>query len=161
MNPPIKEKYIKSPEYLLELFERYVLHTKATPKQENVLHQKSGEIIQVPRERPISFVGFENWLFKEGIISQLRSYEQNENESYTAYLPIISRIKAFIYEDKADGATVGIFNASIIARELGLTEKTETESKITQTTKIDLTALSDDELRILAEMQRKSGISQT
>jgi hypothetical protein len=35
------------------------------------------------------------------------------------------------------------------------------QTEITQTTKIDLTALSDDELRILAEMQRKSGISQT
>lgn len=131
MKPPVKQKYIETPEKLLEYFEQYFEHVKSNPKHENVLHQKTGEIIKIPRERPISWVGFENWLFKNDIISQLRTYEQNENESYTAYLPIISRIKEFIYEDKADGATVGLFNASIIARELGLTEKQEIKSENT------------------------------
>ena len=87
-----------------ELFEQYVLDTKKTPKFENILIQKTGDIVQVPRERPISFIGFENWLYKNAIISQLRSYEQNDNDSYKEYLPIITRIKAFINEDKADAA---------------------------------------------------------
>lgn len=155
-----KHKYIETPEKMWELFEQYVLDTKKTPKFENILIQKTGDIVQVPRERPISFIGFENWLYKNAIISQLRSYEQNDNDSYKEYLPIITRIKAFIYEDKADGATVGIFNSSIVARELGLTEKQEIESKVTQTTKIDLSNYTDEELRLLAELQRKGGISE-
>lgn len=35
------------------------------------------------------------------------------------------------------------------------------ETEVTQTTKLDLSALTDEELRILAEMQRKSGVSET
>lgn len=155
-----KHKYIETPDKMWELFEQYVLDTKKTPKFENILIQKTGDIVQVPRERPISFIGFENWLYKNAIISQLRSYEQNDNDSYKEYLPIITRIKAFIYEDKADGATVGIFNSSIVARELGLTDKQEIESKVTQTTKIDLSNYTDEELRLLAELQRKGGISE-
>ena len=123
-----KNKYIETPLKLLELFEHYVKHTKSNPRVENVLYQKTGEIIAIPRETPLSWIGFENWLFKNDIITELKSYEQNENKSYTEYLPIITRIKGFIYQDKVEGASVGIFNASIIARELGLKEQTDITS---------------------------------
>ena len=123
-----KNKYIETPLKLLELFEQYVKHTKQNPRVENVLYQKTGEIIAIPRETPLSWIGFENWLFKNDIITHLSSYEHNENQAYTEYLPIISRIKGFIYQDKVEGASVGIFNASIIARELGLKENTDITS---------------------------------
>ena len=38
--------------------------------------------------------------------------------------------------------------------------KQEIESKVTQTTKIDLSNYTDEELRLLAELQRKGGISE-
>jgi hypothetical protein len=55
---------------------------------------------------------------------------------------------------------VGIYNPSITQRLNGLTEKQEIESKVTQTTKIDLSNYTDEELRILTELQRKGGISE-
>ena len=116
----------------------------------NILIQKTGDIVQVPRERPISFIGFENCLYKNAIISQLRTYEQNDNDSYKEYLPIITRIKAFIYEDKADGATVGIFNSSIVARELGLSDKSDVETTIKG--KLQVTEVSYEQAK---EIQKK------
>ena len=145
-----KHKYIETPERMWELFEQYVVDTKKTPKFENILIQKTGDIVQVPRERPISFIGFENWLYKNAIISQLRTYEQNDNDSYKEYLPIITRIKAFIYEDKADGATVGIFNSSIVARELGLSDKSDVETTIKG--KLQVTEVSYEQAK---EIQKK------
>lgn len=132
-----KHKYIETPEKLLEHFVNYIADTKSTPKYENIVLQKTGEIISVPRERPISFIGFENWLYNKGIISQLTDYE-SDNPSYAEYLTIITRIKKFIYEDKADGATVGIYNPNIIARELGLKEQTETEITVAEKPKMKL-----------------------
>ena len=86
----------------------------------------------------------------ENILIQLRTYEQNDNDSYKEYLPIITRIKAFIYEDKADGATVGIFNSSIVARELGLSDKSDVETTIKG--KLQVTEVSYEQAK---EIQKK------
>ena len=72
-----KHKYIETPEKMWELFEQYVVDTKKTPKFENILIQKTGDIIQVPRERPISFIGFENWLYKNAINSQFHKFKNS------------------------------------------------------------------------------------
>jgi len=45
--------------------------------------------------------------------------------NYEDFFGIVSRIKRVIYTHKFEGAVVGAFNANIIARDLGLREKTE------------------------------------
>lgn len=45
------------------------------------------------------------------------------------FLHIITQIEEIIYTQKFEGATVGIFNANIIARDLGLIEKTDANIK--------------------------------
>ena len=57
------------------------------------------------------------------------NYAKNDN-----FFGIVERIKRVIYEQKFAGATVGIFNASIIARELGLMEKPEPPKDDTEIT---------------------------
>jgi hypothetical protein len=57
------------------------------------------------------------------------NYAKNNN-----FFGIVERIKRVIYEQKFAGATVGIFNASIIARELGLMEKPELPKDDTEIT---------------------------
>lgn len=46
-------------------------------------------------------------------------------ESYKDFIPIASRVKNIIRNQKFEGAAVGAFNASIIARDLGLVDKQE------------------------------------
>lgn len=57
------------------------------------------------------------------------NYAKNDN-----FFGIVERIKRVIYEQKFAGAAVGIFNASIISRELGLTEKPEPPKDDTEIT---------------------------
>ena len=48
---------------------------------------------------------------------------------------IVTRVNNIIFVQKFEGATVGAFNSSIIARELGLSDKREIESKKIKVTK--------------------------
>ena len=44
-------------------------------------------------------------------------------------LPIITRVEAAIYSQKFEGASAGLLNANIIARDLGLADRTEVTGK--------------------------------
>jgi hypothetical protein len=48
------------------------------------------------------------------------------------FIPVITRIEAIIYTQKFEGATVGAFNANIIARDLGLADKKEIDKTTTK-----------------------------
>src|SRR5690606_18813910 len=48
------------------------------------------------------------------------------------FLPILTRVEEIIYSQKFDGEAVGVFNQSIIARDLGLVEKSETKVQVEQ-----------------------------
>ena len=80
-----------------------------------------GKIIAVERPRAMKIKAF--CIFAEIDPTTFRNYEKDE-----AYLPIITRIKDIIYCQKFEGAAVGIFNGNIIAKELGLNDKADTDS---------------------------------
>jgi hypothetical protein len=78
----------------------------------------AGTIIKIPTERPYTLQAL---CIFSGIVTQtFYNYAQTE-----AYLDITTRIREIIYSQKFEGAAVGAFNASIIARDLGLTDKTD------------------------------------
>jgi hypothetical protein len=41
------------------------------------------------------------------------------------FLEVVTRVEEIIYQQKFEGATVGVFNANIISRDLGLVDKKE------------------------------------
>jgi hypothetical protein len=51
------------------------------------------------------------------------------------FLQVVSRVERVIYTQKFEGATVGVFNSNIIARDLGLTDKREIEEVKIKVTK--------------------------
>jgi hypothetical protein len=120
-----KQKYIKSGEELRTLFVSYCEWVETHPILKEDYVGKDANRVQRELQRPLSWVGFESWLFQEGVISDLNDYENNTNDSYKDYQPIIRAIKQFIETNQFEGATVGIFNQNIIARKLGLIDKTE------------------------------------
>lgn len=126
-NPPIKQKYIETPEKLWELFIAYEAHVKANPKIREDFVGKDATMVERKLERPLTFVGFECYLHEQDVVSNLSSYEANADNSYVSYLPILTRIKQFIETDQFEGATVGIYNHNIIARKLGLVDKQESK----------------------------------
>ena len=129
--PPIKEKYIKTPERLWELFLMYRGWAKSNPYLvKDWVGGVAKEVIR-EKERPLTFIGFECYLAEEGTIQDLDQYLSNRDGRYEAYVGIITRIKKTIEAEQFEGASAGMYNANIIARKLGLTEKTDNKNENT------------------------------
>lgn len=124
-----KRKYIETPERLWELFEAYVLHERNNPMFKTEYVGRDGNEVKTALDTPITFEGFECYLSANGIIEDLGQYSANRDEAYTEYVPIIARISKNCYVHNFKGAAVGLFNANLIARKLGLTEKTDTTNR--------------------------------
>ena len=82
----------------------------------------SGQIIEVPIKRPYTlhglciFMGVNTKYFNDLKDSLRERPDINYSE-------VITRIEEIIYCNKFEGAVAGFFNANIIARDLGLTDK--------------------------------------
>ena len=125
-----KHKYIETPERLWELFTEYVAHEKNNPMYKTEYVGKEGEKVQTPLQVPITFEGFECWLADNDIITDLGHYAANTDNSYEPYRTIITRIRKNCFTQNFKGASVGLFNANIIAKKLGLVEKTENKTEL-------------------------------
>lgn len=120
MKPPIKQKYIETPDKLWELFCEYVEHERKSPMYKVEYVGKDGKEVNTPLQVPITFEGFECFLADRDIIQDLGDYSNEKNESYKSYRPIITRIRQNCFVQNFKGASVGLFNANIIAKKLGL-----------------------------------------
>jgi hypothetical protein len=123
--PPIKQKYIETPEKLWELFTQFVEHEKSNPMYKVEYVGKEGDKVNTPLQVPITFEAFECWLADEGILSHLGDYSANKDGKYESYSTIITRIRNNCFAQNFKGAAVGLFNANLIAKKLGLIEKTD------------------------------------
>ena len=85
----------------------------------------AGMIIQVPTARPYSEIGFCAYHgLGEHYINQLgKTLENAETEEEKQLSYILTRARAKCRAQKFEGATVGAFNANIIARDLGMVDK--------------------------------------
>ena len=82
--------------------------------------RRCGDIIDIPTQRPYSLSGL---LFYIGACeSYWRQFRAGEHKDF---LTVITDIENVIETQQFEGATVGIFNSNIIARKLGLVDKTD------------------------------------
>lgn len=123
--PPIKQKYIETPEKLWELFLAYVEEEKNNPMLKREYVGKDGEPVDTKLQVPIIFEGFECYVANLGIIEDLGDYSKNKDDRYKSYAPIITRIRNNCFSQNFKGAAVGLFNANLIAKKLGIAEKIE------------------------------------
>lgn len=137
-----KPKYIESPEKLWEYFEEYKLWAEKHPYLWHDFVGKDATEVWKKRKRPITMVGFEAYLNKQGILADLKDYHSNKDERYTEYAPIIRAIKNEIHQDIIEGATAGVYQQNIAARLTGLADKKEIEHTI-PTPFINVDPLSD------------------
>lgn len=121
----------------------YIKYAKAHPIIEKQLHQKTGKLIDIPKERPLTIEGLCNYI-GIGVTTLYQYTKQKDNETTEererrdAYTKVIARIKQIIYDDKLTGAAAGIYNANIIIRDLGLTDKKEIQETAPKRIKIEL-----------------------
>jgi len=143
-----KNKYIESPEKMWEYFVAYKKEVKENPiyvseqKRGNTIlpkdlssidsetiNQSLNPIIDLPKEKPLTFIGFQNWLDDNDIITDVTDYFENKDNRYDQYIRICSRIKRNIQQDQIEGGMAGIYNPSITQRLNGLVDKSETTVK--------------------------------
>ena len=137
-------KAIETPEELLKYFEAYKKWVEKTPYLIHDFVGKDAVEVRKEKSRPLTWSGFEAFLYRSNIISQLTHYEQNDRGAYEEYLPIIRRIKAECRGVLIDGALSGIFNANLTARIEGLTEHAEVNITANRKAVADLFPLDDD-----------------
>ena len=132
-----KNKYIESPERLWEYFEAYVLHEKGNPMFKVDYVGKDGEEKNTPLQVPITFEGFECYLADLDIIQDLGDYSKNDDDRYFEYAPIITRVRKNCFVQNFKGASIGIFNANIIAKKLGLADKQDIKQEVTNKIEVE------------------------
>lgn len=130
MARPFGTKNIETPERLWELFEDYVEKERNNPMYKVEYVGKDGNMVNTPLQVPITFEGFECYLWDEGIVADLGKYSANTDGAYSNYVTIITRIRANCFTQNFKGASVGLFNANIISKKLGLVEKLQQDHNI-------------------------------
>lgn len=84
---------------------------------------QAGKIIEIGVHAPYTWEGFNVFLTEKIGLVNLKYYRYNFEGRYSEFEEIVSQIDAIMYTQKFNGAAVGLFNSSIIARELGLAEQ--------------------------------------
>jgi len=85
----------------------------------------AGSLIDVPTSTPMSIESF--CLYADIDRDTFKNYESNEG-SYKDFFGVTTRIRTIIESQQFEGATVGAYNPNIIARKLGLADKTDVTS---------------------------------
>lgn len=109
-----------TPEELLEKANEYFQWCLDNPlKQQDVVKYKDNfEFIELNKMRPFSLAGFCN--FADIVINTFKNYEKRKD-----FLTVTTRVRQIIDNQQFEGAASGFLNPNIIARKLGLTDKTE------------------------------------
>lgn len=123
-----REKIFSSPDILLEAACEYFEATDRRKWIKTEFNGKDAIKCEVPTETPYTLTGL--FLYLDIDRKTWDLYRQREE-----FIPVITRVEAIIYTQKFEGASVGAFNASIIARDLGLADKKD----VIQKTKISFT----------------------
>jgi len=132
-----KHKYIKTPGELYELFSKYKDSLETLEME--VPHVKLGTTV-IRTKEPMTMQGFKCFGHENGLTIQ--HYIDNPENAYSEYREIVTRIKDEIFKNNFSRASVGIYKEALIAKQLGLAEKTETkhdgEISIKQITGMDI-----------------------
>jgi hypothetical protein len=133
----VKPKKYK-PVALFKKFLDYVEWNVKNPLKEQKVFG-SGKRMTVDKMRAMTIVGFCNYAQIER--STYENYEKDEE-----YFRICVRIKDMIYQQKLEGAAADLLNPSIIAREIGLSDKSEVSGNLS----LDVT-VTKEEAKLIAD----------
>jgi len=130
----------ETPEELIEWFLEYTEWVKNNPFLVQDYVGKDGIKVDREKARPITWKGFEAWIYREKAGWFTDTYWMKDEQ----FSPIITRLKECCNSENVDGASAGVYNAVIISRLVGLKEQSETtnETRITE---------------VKVEVQRKDG----
>jgi len=122
-----RDKLFSEPSLLWESAKEYFQWVDNNPVLKEDYVGKDAERVDRKLQRPYTLAGFCVY------IGASRSWwNAFKKEATNDFLEVITRIEEIMYSQKFDGATVGVFNHSIIARDLGLVDKVENNITVEQ-----------------------------
>lgn len=124
-NPVGRPRLLKSPDEMWNLFTDYVDHARLHPVIKRELNQRTGEVIEIPIDRPLTIEGF--FTFAWDRIGDIHAYFYNKDNQYPDFSTIVMRVKESIREQQISGGMGGVYNANLTARLNGLTDKVQNE----------------------------------
>lgn len=122
-----RDKLFATPELLWEAACEYFQWCDNNPWYKIDFRGKDNEEVKIPTERPYTLTGL--CLYLNCNQAYFRNFKLQLPKDEKDFNAIISRIEETIETQQFEGATVGAYNANIIARKLGLSDKSEVEQK--------------------------------
>lgn len=120
-----RDKTFSSPEELWKSACEYFKYTDSRKWYKTEFKGSDVIEVRVPTDTPYTKQSL--CIFLDITMDTWRNY--GSKEGYEDFFAIVERINQIIYNQKFEGATVGAYNSSIIARDLGLTDKREIDNK--------------------------------
>lgn len=140
-----RDKIFETPQILWEEACKYFEYCDDNPLQEEKA-LSDGSKVQLNLLRAYTMQGLYFFL-KVGSATWIDYRKRQE------FKEVIEDIEQIIYDQKFCGAAVNLFNANIIARDLGLVDKQTMQ--LSKAPEIDYSMLTVDELNLLAQIEQK------
>lgn len=118
-----RDKLFATPELMWEAACEYFEWIDENPLTKPDYVGKDGDLVERSLGRPYTLQGL--CLYMNANTSYFRNFKIQLTEKDKDFSAIIHAIEETIYNQKFEGASVGIFNHNIIARDLGLADKQE------------------------------------
>jgi hypothetical protein len=123
--PPIKQKYVDTPENLLKLWQEYKTSVDINPDVQEVATNKGVQLVNV--KKPYLRSGFESYVYANYNF-HIHQYIENTKGAYDAYLGVVTHIRNEWTTDHLEGAFTGRYKAhNLIGRLHNLVDTTKTE----------------------------------
>lgn len=126
--PAGRPKSIPTPELMMKHFESYKDEVKKSPFLVKDWVGKDADQVYREKEKPLTFEGFENWLYLNNIITDVSDYFENKDNRYAQFVPVCRVIKRIIRQDQIEGGMANIYNPSVTQRLNNLADKTDITS---------------------------------
>lgn len=123
-----RDKLFESPELLWEAATEYFDWCEENPLIEIDFRGKDCDRVELPKMRVFTLQGL--CIYLDCNTAYFRNFKNQEREDIKDFSSVITRIEEIIYNNKFSGAASGFFNANIIARDLGLADKSEFKHEI-------------------------------
>lgn len=125
-------KKIETPDIMWQLFLDYKELVKKSPIIIKDWVGKDAIDVFREKEKPLTFIGFQNYLDDQNVITDVTDYFENKDNRYSDFVRICSRIKRNIQDDQIAGGMVGIYNPSITQRLNNLVERVENKVDVSE-----------------------------
>lgn len=127
-----RDKLFETPDLLWEAACEYFQWCEDNPLFEAKIFSFQGvqTMEDVPKMRAMTLGGL--CLFLRCSPSYFRTFKTAERENKADFVAVIEQIEETIYYQKFTGAAADLLNSNIIARELGLSDKTNTTITVEQ-----------------------------